>query len=117
MSRIAIQQITEPVQASTHDILHQKSLPSQELSGQGSGERITGAGGSLPGSIAESGVARLPDDRSQPGTPSVSSTNLLGRLGAGADLSSASSATGALSGVTEKAKDVCKLLLRSYTKV
>ena len=116
MNRIAIQQITEPVQASTHDILHQKSLPSQELSGQGSGERITGAG-SLPGSIAESGVARLPDDRSQPGTPSVSSTTLLGRLGAGADLSSASSATGALSGVTEKAKDVCKLLLRSYTKV
>ena len=114
MNRIAIQQITEPVQASTHDILHQKSLPSQELSGQGSGERITGAG-SLPGSIAESGVARLPDDRSQPGTPSVSSTTLFGRLGA--DLSSASSATGALGGVTEKAKDVCKLLLRPCTRI
>ncbi|KAK7682297.1 hypothetical protein QCA50_014500 [Cerrena zonata] len=94
-------QITEPAQASTHDTLHQKSLPSQELAGQVSNERTSGVG-ALPGSIAESGVARLPDDRGPATTSSVTNTNLLSSVGAGAGIGAAADA---FSSITEKAKN------------
>jgi hypothetical protein len=52
--------------ASEHDIEHAKSLPSEELEGAKDHEHVKGVG-SLPGKVSESGVARLPDDRT-PGT-------------------------------------------------
>ncbi|TFY66613.1 hypothetical protein EVG20_g4482 [Dentipellis fragilis] len=52
--------------ASEHDRPHIKSLPSQELVGFQPHEHVEGAG-ELPGTVDESGVARLPDDRT-PGT-------------------------------------------------
>jgi len=52
--------------ASEHDVEHAKSLPSEELDGATDHEHVKGVG-SLPGKVSESGVARLPDDRT-PGT-------------------------------------------------
>ncbi|KAA1466975.1 hypothetical protein DENSPDRAFT_926266 [Dentipellis sp. KUC8613] len=52
--------------ASEHDRPHIKSLPSQELVGFQPHEHVDGAG-ELPGTVYESGVARLPDERT-PGT-------------------------------------------------
>ena len=49
--------------ASEHDIEHETSLPSTELSGASSTERVVGVG-SLPGHVDESGVTKLPDTRS-----------------------------------------------------
>ncbi|CAL1697557.1 unnamed protein product [Somion occarium] len=74
------------VRASTHDVPHQKSLPSTELTGQGSREHVAGVG-SLPGNVSETSVARLPDDRSQTVTPTPGGT--LGGVGAGAGLGAA----------------------------
>ncbi|KAH9942861.1 hypothetical protein B0H21DRAFT_749773 [Amylocystis lapponica] len=49
--------------AFAHDDPHATSMPSSELQGAASGERVSGVG-ALPGSIAEKSVSRLPDERS-----------------------------------------------------
>ncbi|THH23154.1 hypothetical protein EUX98_g8021 [Antrodiella citrinella] len=49
-----------PPPPSTH-IPHRTSLPSTEITGAAAGEHVAGVG-SLPGTIGESGVARLPDE-------------------------------------------------------
>lgn len=48
--------------ASTHDATHTISLPSTELAGAGTSERVGGAG-ALPGRLGEEGVTKLPDER------------------------------------------------------
>lgn len=51
----------ETIRASLNDVPHKTSLPSTEVTGAGTGEHVGGVG-SLPGTVAESGVARLPDE-------------------------------------------------------
>ncbi|KAL6308923.1 hypothetical protein BKA93DRAFT_762462 [Sparassis latifolia] len=51
-----------PVRASEHDVIHSTSLPSSETMGAGEHEHVGGAG-SLPGSVSEESVSRLPDER------------------------------------------------------
>ncbi|KAI0092221.1 hypothetical protein BDY19DRAFT_928909 [Irpex rosettiformis] len=58
------------VRASEHDILHIKSMPSTELTGAHAGEHVGGVG-SLPGSLGERSVTKLPDERMETATPAT----------------------------------------------
>ncbi|KAI0696198.1 hypothetical protein BC835DRAFT_889777 [Cytidiella melzeri] len=51
------------VSASEHDIAHDRSMPSTELVGARAGEKVGGVG-ALPGSLADTSVVKLPDERS-----------------------------------------------------
>ena len=55
--------VSSTVQSSSNDVPHQPSFPTQEVLGAKPGEKIDGVG-SLPGTNFESGVAKLPDERS-----------------------------------------------------
>jgi hypothetical protein len=55
--------VSSSVIASSNDVPHRPSLPTQEVLGARSGEQVDGVG-SLPGTNFESGVAKLPDERS-----------------------------------------------------
>lgn len=58
------------VKASENDIVHDKSLPSTELTGAGAREHVGGVG-ALPGSLAESSVTKLPDERTGTAIPAT----------------------------------------------
>jgi hypothetical protein len=58
------------VVASEHDRKHTASMPTAELTGAGTGERVGGAG-ALPGSVNETGVAVVPDERVGEQTPTL----------------------------------------------
>lgn len=83
------------VLASANDIPHDKSLPSTELTGAGTGERVAGVG-ALPGTIAESSVTRLPDERN----------TAIPATFTGAAVAATETARGATNTVQDKAYDV-----------
>jgi hypothetical protein len=62
--------------ASEHDIRHTTSLPSTELKGAIPGEHVGGVG-ALPGSLNQSSVALLPEERNPTTTSSALTGNLL----------------------------------------
>ncbi|TCD70307.1 hypothetical protein EIP91_003936 [Steccherinum ochraceum] len=85
------QSAQETTQASTHDIPHRTSLPSTEITGAGDHEHVGGVG-SLPGTVGETGVARLPDETPTPynepsaGAGSTGTVGVAGGAGAVAGL-------------------------------
>jgi hypothetical protein len=64
------------VVASEHDRQHTTSLPSTELAGARAGEHVDGVG-ALPGSLNQSSVALLPEERNQPTGSAAMTANLL----------------------------------------
>ena len=89
------------VRASEHDKVHVTSLPSTELTGQYPHEHVDGVG-ALPGSVNESDVAKVPDERDTP-VPTVGG---VAAMAVGATAAAAGTAAGTAYAAKDKAQEV-----------
>jgi hypothetical protein len=96
-----------PVTASENDIQHTTSMPSTELTGAGTGERVGGVG-ALPGSLAESSVTKLPEERAGTAIPATvaGATVAMTEVARNAAATATQTAQGATESATETAKGV-----------